>query len=236
MARLSLLPVAVAASLGLAFGAFSTIARAGTQSNQDWFQDQPPQPPSSAPATAIGGAGGRDFGGPNGPAVQPPPPPRVIPQQANTANSGDFPGDQMQDWVNAYARMARTRALLRRAESNLDRSVRDAQLNFEQSREYRDAVAAEKKAYDEYTAERARALKSVLDDPKYVAALQLRDKMGEQLAHLRSEVRRSKSGPIPNDILLAMASQKLQFATDAHNLEAAALEKDDHLKDVRKQL
>src|SRR5690349_1873178 len=175
MARLSFLRVAVAASLGLAFGAFSTIAGAGTQSNQDWFQDQPPQPPSSGPATAIGGAGGRDFGGPNGPAVQQPPP-RVIPQQANMGSGCDFPGDQMQDWVNAYARMARTRALLRRAESNLDRSVRDAQLNFEQSREYRDAVAAEKKAYDEYTAERARALKSVLDDPKYVAALQLRDK------------------------------------------------------------
>ena len=165
--------------------------------------------------------GGRDFG----------PPPPTMPPGANGAS--DFPDDQVQDWVVACARAARTRALFRRAENDLNAAVRDAQWNFEQSQDNRDAVAAEKRAYDAYTAERRRALESVVNDPQYKAALELRDEMGDRIAKLRAS---SKPGQMPREILLAMASQKLQYATRAHEMETSALEKDAPLQEARQKM
>lgn len=208
------------------------------QSNQDWFRGQPLQPPDSGPAGTVNTATtGRDFGGPNMPPPVAPPPAQPHGAQGGPAFGGqsDFPGDAVHDWVVASARTAHARATLHRAEDDLDHTVRDAQLTFEQSREYTEALAAEKQAYQAYTAERQRALKSVIDDPKYVAALELRDKMGDQIAHLRAESKRAGVAA-PRELLLAMASQKMLFATDAHNLEAAALDKDDALKDARQKL
>src|SRR5579871_6718819 len=98
-------------------------------------------------------------------------------------------------------------------------AVRTAQLAFEQSKDYQDAVAAEKQAYEAYTAQRAKALQSVVTDPKYLAALQLRDETGTKLKNLRA----MHTGELPKEVTVAMASLKLQYATDAHNMEAAAL-------------
>lgn len=181
-------------------------------------------PPSNA---------GHDFG--QGPAPVAPPAlnaPNNI-GQPNNGGQGDFPQDEVHDWVVASARAARCRAMLHLSEKQLDDAIRDAQWTFENSREYKDAAAAEKQAYDAYNAERQRALKSVLSDPKYQAALQLCDELADKIAKYRAMAR---PGQIPREDLLALASQKLQYASDAHNMEREALDKDAAVQDARQKM
>ncbi|HEY8750318.1 MAG TPA: hypothetical protein VIM11_20205, partial [Tepidisphaeraceae bacterium] len=148
------------------------------------------------------------------------------------APMSDFPDDQIHDWVVANARYAHDRAMFHRAEKDLDNSIRQAQFSFEQSREFSDSHAAEKRAYEDYNAERQKALQSVLSDPKYTAALQLRDEVGNKLASLRA----MNKSELPREVLLTLASLKLQYASDAHALESAALDKDDALKEARRKM
>lgn len=186
---------------------------------QEWFRGQnPPMTPPPAPSG--------DFGQSNVPNL---PPVTRLPQQQNTGS--DFPGDLAHDWVIANARFAYSRATFHRLERELDNTVRMAQFTFEQSHDFQEAVAAEKRAYDAFVAERQRALKSVVKDPKYVAALELRDKTGEKIAALRA-----KYHELPRDIALELASLKLQFASDAHAMETEALEQDDALKTARQRM
>lgn len=217
MARLRSAQLVAPAALGLLLS--GTCLAADTRpTNGDWYRGQPAtRPPGqeNAPPT-----GGRDFG----------PPPAMPP---GAYGGSDFPDDQVQDWVVASARAARTRAMFHRAENELDAAVRDAQWTFEQSQDYRDAVAAEKRAYQAYTAERQHALESVIKDPQYKADLELRDDMGDRIAKLRAS---SKPGLMPREILLAMASQKLQYASRAHEMETAALEKNAALQDARQKM
>ena len=198
---------------------FATSASAA----EDWFRPAGAPGPETAPAQA----GGQDYG-------QPVTPPAAPPQMApNNQRQSDFPSDQVHDWVVASARAARSRALLHLAEKQLNDSIRDLQFAFEQSHEYHDAAAAEKQAYEAYTVERQKALKSVLNDPKYVTAIELRDDMADKIAKVRAM---SRPGPIPREDLLAMASQKLQYASDAHDMEREALEKDAAVQEARDKM
>jgi hypothetical protein len=122
--------------------------------------------------------------------------------------------------------------MFHRAEKELNDAFRQAQFTFEQSKEYIESQAAEKRAYEAYDAERQKALQSALADPKYSAALQLRDEVGNKLSRLRA----MNKTELPREVLLALASLKLQYASDAHAIEAAALEKDDALKDARRKM
>lgn len=185
---------------------------------QEWFRGQ--NTPMTPPPAQGGGA---DFGQPNVPPMA------RLPQQQNTGS--DFPGDLAHDWVIASARFAYSRATFHRLERELDNTVRMAQFTFEQSHDYQEAVAAEKRAYDAFVAERQRALQSVVKDPKYIAALELRDKTGEKIATLRA-----KFHELPRDVAVELASVKLQFASDAHAMEAEALERDDALKAARQRM
>ena len=225
MSRLLNPMVVVPMIVGMFGIAASSGATEANPASQEWFQGQPMRPVDPPPGVM---GGGQDFG-------QRPGPRPMGPGGAGGPNAGisDFPDDQIHDWVVANARAAHARATLHRAERELDEVVRNAQLSFEQSKEYADAVAAEKQAYDAYTAERQRALQSVVNDPKYRAALELRDEMGSRLAHARAT---SRHGEVPHELVLAIASQKLQFASDAHNMESAALEKDDALRDLRQKM
>jgi hypothetical protein len=135
------------------------------------------------------------------------------------------------DWVVANARYAYSRAMFHRAEKEVDDTYRMAQFTFEQSKEYQEAAAAEKRAYDAYIAERHRALESVVKDPKYLAALELRDKTSEKIAALRA-----KHGQLPPSVMAELATLKLQFASDAHAMETEALDKDDALKSARQHM
>jgi hypothetical protein len=152
-------------------------------------------------------------------------------QAQGASNASDFPGDQVHDWVVASARYAYSRAMFHRAEKELDDTVRMAQFTFEQSKEYQDAVETEKHAYDAYIAERQHALQSVLKDPKYVAALELRDKTGDKISQLRI-----RHGDVPREMIAELASLKLQFASDAHAMESEALDRDSALKNLRQRM
>jgi hypothetical protein len=206
-----------------------TVAAADAPTSADWFRQQPVQPVTESAPGAPGNAG-RDFG-------QPPPPvaPPFVqggPQQNGSARS-DFPEDSVHDFVLASAGAARSRALLHLAEDHLTETIRNSEFMYEQSPEFREAAAAEKRAYDAYTAERQKALQSVLTDPAYVAAIQLRDEMANRIDKLRAM---SKPGPVPREDLLAAASQKLQYASDAHNMERDALDKDPALQEARQKM
>ena len=74
-------------------------------------------------------------------------------------DSGDYPSYDMRDWVVANARAATARAMLRRAESELNAAVRRAQHDFQRSHAYREAKGAEREGYDAYLASRSHALK-----------------------------------------------------------------------------
>lgn len=182
---------------------------------------------ADAPANA-----GRDWGQPPAQVAPPGNMANNVGAQ-NGGGQGDFLEDQVHDWVVASARAARCRALLHLSETQLENAIRDAQWTFENSNEYKDAAAAEKQAYDNYNAERQRALKSVMDDPKYQAALQLVDELSDKIAKYRAM---AKPGQIPREDLLALASQKLQYASDAHNMERDALEKDAAVQDARQKM
>jgi hypothetical protein len=213
--------------LGMICAGFSLAADA-PPGTQEWYRGQnaPMTPPNTAPFLN----GGTDFGQNNVP-----PPPSNPPVANRGAQGGmgasDFPIDQVHDWVVANARYAYTRAMFHRAEKELDDSVRMSQFTFEQSKEYQEAVAAEKRAYDNYIAERQRALQSVLKDPKYVASLELRDKTADRIANLRS-----KHGDVPREMLVELAALKLQFASDAHGMESEALDRADALKESRRRM
>jgi hypothetical protein len=223
------IPVSVASMvLGMALTG-ARAASADAPSDQDWFRGQPVRP-----AGDVGPAnnGGRDF---DQPPTQVAPPIAPNNPRQNTAGQGqsDFPDDAVHDWVIATARSARSRAMLHLSEKQLNDAIRDAQFTFEQSREYRDATASEKAAYDNYTAERQKALQSILKDPKYQAATRLRDEVSDQIEHLRAL---SKPSQVPREELLALASQKLQYASDAHNMERDALDKAPTVQDARQKM
>jgi hypothetical protein len=192
-----------------------TLAADAPPGTQEWFRGQ--NPPMTPPAPSTG-----DFGQTNVPPGN---------RAAQAAAGSDFPTDQMHDWVVANAQYAYWHATFHRAEKELEDTVRMAQFTFEQSKEYQEAVAAEKRAYDAYIAERRHALESVVKDPKYLAALELRDKTADRIAALRA-----KHGELPRDIMVELASLKLQFASDAHAMETEALDRDDALKSTRQRM
>lgn len=212
--------------LGMVFSGFGTAARgADAAQGGEWFRGQTVRPSAdTVPSGPNANGGGRDFG-------QPPQPAGAQPAVQNAP--GDFPQDALHDWVVATARAARSRAMLHLAEKQLSDTIRDVQWTFEQTREFREAVAAEKKAYDAYTAERQKALQSVLNDPKYQAAIQFRDDLGDKIAKVRAA---AKPLPVPREDMLALASQKLQYASDAHNMERDALDRNPAVQDARQRM
>jgi hypothetical protein len=222
------MPLSVASMMmGMAFIGVGSAA-ADSPSDHDWFRGQSVRPAGEAGAEANGA--GRDF---DQPGAQVAPPMAQNNGRQNSTGQSDFPEDSMHDWVVASARTARSRAVLHLVEKQLNDTIRDAQWTFEQSREFRDATAAEKQAYDNYIAERQKALQSVVTDPKYQSAIRLRDDLGDQIARFRAG---SKPGIIPREELLALASQKLQYASDAHNMERDALDSNAVVQDARQKM
>jgi len=145
-------------------------------------------------------------------------------------SSNDFPTDELHDWVIAHTRAAHARALFHRAERGLTSVIHDSQFTYEHSKEFKDAQSAETQAYESYKAARHKALQNVVNDPKYQAILKLRDQLGDDIQ------RRRANHDINREELLALASQKLQYASDARAMEMQALDQSQELKDARQKL
>ncbi len=107
-------------------------------------------------------------------------------------------------------------ALFRRAQTELDATIRRAQRDFEKSRSYRQAVAGEKDAYDAYLASRSHALRDLADDSRYQSLINLRNELGDRIA------RRRAAHDISKEELLALATLKMEYASRARSMEVAA--------------
>ena len=170
------------------------------------------------------------------------------------ANQGpeDFPSAEVHDAVVANTRAATARAMYRRAESSLHAGVREAVREFEQSRELREALAAEDRAYEALQDARREALRDVVDQPKYQAMQDLRETLTQRIADRREGaapapavaaaapatrlVSTAEVKPRAGDDVLAMASLKLRVGTDARELEREALADNDRVRRAREDL
>ncbi|HZL37075.1 MAG TPA: hypothetical protein VFC78_17280 [Tepidisphaeraceae bacterium] len=205
-----------------------------------WDNNAPVAPPRANPAMPPAAVGG----GFNNPPMAPGNPafaagnnnfaPMQQPQQQQQnpyANSvTDYPSLQVHDWVMANAIAARARAMFHRAEDELNGSVKDAQFHFHHSRQYLDAIADEKHAYADYDAARQRKLASLKDDLKYGTILQLMREMNDKIA-----VQRAMKN-IDHQDILAMATLKMQYASDARQMENALLAADSDVKAARDKM
>ncbi len=120
--------------------------------------------------------------------------------------------------------------LFRRAQSELDAAVRRAQHDFEKSRAYKQAVAAEHDAYDAYLASRSHALRDLADDSRYQSLIRLRNELGDKIA------RRRAAHDISKEELIAMATLKMEYASRARAMEMSALNSDAAMKDARDKM
>lgn len=145
------------------------------------------------------------------------------------SNGNDFPTGLVRDWATANAMATRARAVYRQADTDLAVAVRRAQLRFEQSADYQHALTAERDAYNDYTAAREKALASLSTNEKYQAIIHLRDETGAKL----SASRMHKAG---SETILAMATLKMQYASDARVIEVQLLADNSDVKAARQKM
>jgi hypothetical protein len=138
--------------------------------------------------------------------------------RAAAGYGNDFPGLEVKDWVNAQILSIQTRALYRRADTELATSIRRTQAHFEHSKDYQDSITAQQQAYADYTAAREKALATLANDTQYTETLRLSDEMNSRL------VARREDHNANHDELLALAQLKLQYASDARAIEIKAIE------------
>ena len=215
--------------------------------NPEWFRDEAPAPERggvalAAPAPAADRGAAEDFRDP-GPGQQPPGDAQARRQQGPIFRQptpsygggyyygdGGYPAYEVNNVVLAQARAATARALFRRAESELGRAFRAAQREFDRSQDIRDALAAERTAYEQLNAARRKAISTLADDARYQRLLALKADIGEQLAEGRAS--RSLS---PAEIL-TMATLKMSYATDIRAMEANALNNEPDVKTAQDRL
>ena len=145
-------------------------------------------------------------------------------------NDNDFPSPEVRDWVMGATDSARTRTIFRDADSALDAGYRRAQAHFENSHDYVEAREAEEKAYADYTAARDHALASLANNSRYHEIVRLRDETGAQLEARRADRSASKVD------LAALATLKMQYASDAHALETQAIDSNPDVKSARDRM
>lgn len=143
---------------------------------------------------------------------------------------GGFPATDLRVAVDANARAAFARMEYRRSQETLDGAVRLMQMNFERSKEYSDAVAAEKQAYQDYLAARETALRPVHEDARFQANESLKKELGSRI----SDEHDSKAPDKQQIVALSVA--KLNYATVTHDLEVKVLVNDSNVQAARKKL
>ncbi len=141
-----------------------------------------------------------------------------------------YPGVEVRAVPSALTRRAIARAEYRRLQSGLDLMIGEMRKAFERSRDYSQAVADEREAFENYDRERNEALASLRDDPNYQASVSLRQSLTDQIAD-----RRESRHTSPYEIL-AMAEVKMGYASTASQMEAAALAADPDVQQARERV
>jgi len=144
--------------------------------------------------------------------------------------SNDFPNGPVHDWVVANAMAARARAVYRQAETDLIVAIRRAELRFENSEDYQKALSEERQAYNDYVAAREHVMAGLKDNSKYQAIVALREEMGHRISRHRAENAGNR------DEVVAMATLKMEYASDARAIEVQALESSSDLKSARQRM
>jgi hypothetical protein len=142
------------------------------------------------------------------------------PPQAYASYSGSYadgyPAPEVQAVPAARARAAAARQDYWSAYNRLNRVIREAKRNFERSEEMQDALAAEKRAYQALLDARTDVLAKLARDPDYRAAIRLREEAHQKIAERRS----ADENVVPAD-MVALATEKLTYATAARSREVA---------------
>jgi hypothetical protein len=145
-------------------------------------------------------------------------------------DNGDYPSRDLRDWVFANAHRATARALFSRAENDLAAAYRRSQHNFERSKAFVAATAEEKDAYDAYNLARQKAMRDLNEDPKYRELMSLRNELADKIALKRA------NKETPKEEIIALATLKMEYASDARSMEATVLSADANLADARKRM
>lgn len=175
----------------------------------------PPAAPPAPAAPAVGPAPAAPAETPRRPAF----PGNVPGPYSGLGGLGynDYPSSDVYNYVIARTRAITAQAMFRRAESELTIAFRDARRAFETSQAYQDAVREERVAYDELNNTRRKSLRSLADDMKYQHLALLRQDLTEQIA------RRRAAHNISQEEVLAMATLKMNYATDMRAMEAQVI-------------
>jgi hypothetical protein len=161
--------------------------------------------------------------------------------QGNT----DYPTSDVHVAVDAQARTAFQRATYHRLQDSMTTAIRNVQYNFEHSPEFLEAADVEQKAWEDYLAARAEALKSVMRDPNYQTNVSLKNDMSEKIDEVRAALdTHHMRNPVVASIIeesrmrkvVMLASVKLSYAQVATDMEVAALKGDSKVADTRSKL
>jgi hypothetical protein len=159
--------------------------------------------------------------------------------------STDYPASDVHTAVDAHARTAFQRATYHRLQDSLGAAIRTAQYNFEHSPEYLEATDVEQRAWEDYLAARAEALKPVKRDPAYQTNVSLKHDMTDQIDEVRAafDTHHARYPLVASLIeeskmqrIVALASVKLNYAQVATDMEVAALRGDSKVADTRAKL
>jgi hypothetical protein len=142
----------------------------------------------------------------------------------------DYPANQVNAYVMAAVRASTAHAIFHRAQRDLDSAVREADRRFETSPEMRQALAAERDAYNALNESRRKALQGLVGDEHYQRVAALRQEI-----HERIQDGRANRTATPDEVL-AMAKLKLQYGTDLRAMEADALNAEPSVKEAQDRL
>lgn len=141
-----------------------------------------------------------------------------------------YPGTELRALPGAKAQSMVAAAVARRAQKTLDNAIMDIRRSFLRSPELAAALGREQAAFDELTAARRRAMAGLANDSNYLAALELKGRLAEQI----EDAKESKETPLQER--LARASLKLSYATTVTAMEASAMAADSRVTEARQKL
>lgn len=149
---------------------------------------------------------------------------------SNDDQQSDLPAADIRAVPPARAAAVEAEWMFRRAEHDLEQVFRDANRAFNNSAEFRAALADEKAAWDVFRKARMTALEATMNDPVYKANEQLR-------ADLTEQIKEMQDGTEPdNEKLIAISALKMEYSAPNRKLESAALERDENVKAARATL
>ncbi|HVT90386.1 MAG TPA: hypothetical protein VHD56_16150 [Tepidisphaeraceae bacterium] len=144
--------------------------------------------------------------------------------------SAFYPGVELRALPAARAQAAVARTQLSIAQTHLNNAVSDVHRSFQHSTELRNALAEQRNAYESLKAAREQALTNLKSDTTYLATIDLRNRLSDQIEEMRAQKDPSRMQ------LMALATMRLSYATKVTTMEASALAADPRVKDARDRL